>query len=192
MVGVPVNGQLAVYDATLERWIPQSGSISSTIKVEAALTAASFINQNPSNFGVSQQITFGDPVTTDQFSLDAAGVITCLETDEYTFRLRFGIGREGASGESLIYLRVLLNGVQFGSSAVAIVDNERIEIPATFEGVVSLVAGDIVTFEMVRDTDGNNSGGLRAGIPSVAGWNPSPSALVTITRFVAVSAGETP
>ena len=90
--GEPAQGQLATYDAILERWIPQSGSISSTIKVESAFESASFVDQDPSGLG----------------------------------------------------------------------------------------------FEIIRDTDGNNSGGLRAGLPNIS-WNPSPSALLIITRFAAVS-----
>jgi hypothetical protein len=191
MVGVPAQGQLAVYDATLERWIPQSGSINSTIQVESALYTASFIDQDPPGLGVAQQITLGAPDTTAYFSVDAAGAITCLQTDEYGVHLRFGIGREGAAGESQIYLRLLVNGVQFGNSAVAIIDNARIEIPAIFEGTLNLTANDVVTLEMIRDTDGDNSGGLRAGSPDVVGWNPSPSASLEFTRFAAVSALET-
>ncbi len=184
--GEPAQGQLATYDATIQRWIPQSGSINSTIKVENAFESASFIDQNPSGLGVAVQVAFGGALNTPYFSDDGAGNITCLATDEYTIRIRVGIGREGAAGISQIYLRALINGVATTYSAVAIVDSARIEIPATFEGTIPLQVNDVLTFEIIRDTDGNNSGGLRAGIPDV-GWNPSPSALITITRFAAVS-----
>lgn len=186
MVGAPVNGQIPVYDATEERWRPQSGSITSTIQVERALEAPSFIDQDPPGLGITTQVTLGDAQTTPFFDVDALGNITCLATDEYTFRVRLGFGREGAAGESQLYVRFLVNGTPTNYSVVAILDNQRIEIPATFEGSFAVTAGDVLTVEMIRDTDGDDSGGLRAGIPTVAGWNPSPSALVTATRFVTV------
>ena len=186
MVGDPANGQIPVYDATEERWRPQSGSITSTIQVETALQAASFVDQDPPGLGITTQVTLGDVQSTPFFSVDALGNVTCLATDEYTLRSRVGLGREGVVGESQLYLRFLINGTPTAYSVVAILDNLRIEIPATFEGAFSLTAGDVLTFEMIRDTDGDNSGGLRAGIPDVVGWNPSPSVLLTITRFVTV------
>ncbi len=187
MVGAPANGQIAVYDATAQRWIPQSGAITSTIVIEQALQVASLDDQDPPGLGVAQQITFGPPTVTAQFGVDAAGAITCLVTDEYTFRLRLSVGRESNPGEAQLYFRALVNGTPIGYSAAAIIDNQRTEIPITFEGVANMTAGDVLTIEMIRDTDGNNSGGLRAGVPNVSGWNPSPSALVTVTRFAAAS-----
>ena len=185
IVGVPTNGQIVGYDSALGRFVPKDPTGGTfTVTVETALQTASLVDQDPPGLGIAQQITLGAPQTTAFFDVDALGNITCLAGDEYTFRIRFGIGREGAAGESQIYLRSLINGVPTEFTAVAIVDNQRIEIPATFEGTIALNTNDVVTFEMIRDTDGDNSGGLRAGIPDVA-WNPSPSALVTITRFTA-------
>jgi len=187
LVGEPTNGEVLVYDSATGRWKPQPpASPSFTVSVELALVAASLEDQNPPGLGVAQQITLGDAQTGDYFSVDASGAVTCLQGDEYTFRMRFGVGREGGQGEAQIYIRALLNGVPTDFTAVAIVDNARIEMPLTFEGVVALNTNDVVTFEMIRDTDGNDSGGLRAGIPDVS-WNPSPSVLLTITRFVASS-----
>lgn len=185
VVGVPTNGQVLAYDSGTERFIPQNPTGGTfTVAVEEALQAASLIDQDPVGLGVALQITLGDAQTTPFFDVDVLGNITCLQGDEYTFRFRFGVGREGAAGESQLYLRSLVNGVPTQYTAVAIVDNPRIEIPATFEGTIALNTNDVVTLEIIRDTDGNDSGGLRAGIPDVP-WNPSPSALVTITRFVA-------
>jgi hypothetical protein len=186
MKGTPAQGQLAVYDATLARWVPQSGSINSTIKVETAFESASVVDQNPTGLGVALQVTFGGALNTPYFSDDGLGNITCLASDEYTIRIRVGIGRENSETEAKIYLRALINGVSTPYTAVAIIDNSRIEIPATFESTVPLQANDVLTFEVIRDTDGDNSGGLRAGTP-VVNWNSSPSALLIITRFAAVS-----
>ena len=187
VIGEATEGQLLAWSDAEDAYIPVSGT-QSTVQVEQALSTASFIDQNPPGLGVEVQVLFGDPSeSTPFFQVSGDGTITCLIADEYTFRLRFGIGREGGAGESQIYIRALINGTPVGNSVVAIIDNNRIEIPATFEGVLNLEVNDTITLEMIRDTDGNNSGGLRAGIPDVAGWASSPSALMTVTRFVAVT-----
>lgn len=158
-----------------------------TVVIEDALTANSYVDQDPAGLGIPLQMTIGDPQTTPYFDLDALGNITCLATDEYTLRLKIACGRSGGAGESQMYFRALVNGVPSGPSSHAIVDNARIEIPFDFEANGMLTAGDILTFEIIRDTDGNNSGGVRAGIPSVAGWASSPSVRALITRYVAVA-----
>ena len=136
--------------------------------------------------GVAMQIAFGPADASPEWSVDATGLFTCLVEDEYGFRLKITIGREGASGESQIYLRALLNGAQVGVSEHTIIDNSRIEIPQTIDTVGDFIAGDTLAFEIIRDTDGDNSGGLRAGIPDVVGWASSPSALLAITRTYAI------
>lgn len=151
------------------------------------LSAGSLVDQEPTGLGVALQISFGAAQTTTEFDLSAAGDIECLVADEYTIRCKFTAGRDGAAGESQLYVRGLVNGTQVGDSSHVIVDDQRIEIPFDIEFTLSLTAGDVVTFEIIRDTDGNDSGGLTAGNPEVAGWNGSPSARIQITRFLAVT-----
>ena len=167
---------------------PTTAGGSVNVIAETVLTAGSIVDQEPTGLGVALQIEFGAAQTTTEFDLNAAGDIECLVADEYQFRAKFTVGRDGASGESQIYVRGLVNGTQLGDSSHVIVDDSRIEVPFDKEFTVSLSVGDIVTFELIRDTDGDDSGGLTAGNPDVVGWNPSPSARVLVTRFLAVQA----
>jgi len=156
------------------------------VVVERVLDANDFTDQEPSALGVPLQVTFGAAQSNAFFDLDALGNITVLSEDEFVWRARFVVGREGAGGESQIYIRSLVNGVQVGNSSHLIVDSPRVEIPVELEGVATLALNDVIAFQIVRDTDATNSGGLRAGNPSVAGWNPSPSARLTVDRYIAV------
>lgn len=158
-----------------------------TVKDEICLNAESFSDQAPTGLGVALQIEFGTAQTTPTFDLATDGTIECLVTDEYEMAMSFVVGRDGSAQEAQLYIRMLVNGVQLGSSRHAIIDSDRIEIPIEFNIQPALTAGDIITFEIIRDTDGNNSGGLTAGIPDVAGWNPSPSAFIQISRSLAVT-----
>ena len=156
-----------------------------TVRDEVSLTAESFNQQEPSGLGVALQIEFGDAQATDQFDLSADGAITCLVTDEYECAITFCVGRQSPQGSAQIYVRALVNGVQFGSSRHCILDDAAFEIPIEFNLQLDLTAGDIVTFEVIRDTDGANDGGLQPGIPDIP-WNPSPSAYIQLSRTLAV------
>jgi len=158
-----------------------------SVIIETAILAASEVDQDPTGLGVPLQVTLGDAQTTDYFDLDAAGNLTCLQTDEYTMRAKFTVGRESNTGESEIYTRGLINGVAVGHTSHTIIDNQRTEIPFDFEANGTLTAGDVVTFEIVRNTTGDDSGGLRVGVPAVAGWATSPSVRVLISRIAAVT-----
>ena len=157
------------------------------IITETAINASSFADQLPTALGAALKLTFGAPQTNPNFSLDAAGNFTCLTTDEYTLFSKFVVGRRGsAAGIAQVYIRFLVNGVQGGGSSHTIIDNPDVEIPISFSFTIGLTAGDVITFEIVRDTDGNNSGGVYAGNPEVVGWNPSPSCTVDFSRTLAV------
>ncbi len=158
-------------------WVYMGGS-----RIETALESSSFIDQNPTGLGVDTQITFGSIDSTASWSITAEGAATCLFADSYTVKLKLTVGREGTPGESQIYSRLLINGVQVGDSSHVIIDNQRIEMPIVFESTIDFDIGDVLTFEIIRDTDGNDSGGLRAGIPDVS-WANSPSASLLLTRI---------
>ena len=166
---------------------PSTAGGAVNVVVERMLDAASFVDQTPTGIGVATQISFGDAQTETAFELEADGTLTCLVADEYVWRAKLVVGKDsGGNAVAQIYIRTLVNGVQAGPSSQVIIDSNRAEIPVDLEGTAFIDAGDVITFEFIRDTDGDDDGELRAGNPDVAGWAPSPSARLTIDRFIAV------
>jgi hypothetical protein len=49
---------------------------------------------------------------------------------------------------------------------------------------IQFAATDTIEVEIVRDTAGQNNGGLETFTPSTGGWNAVPSARITLTRFL--------
>ena len=125
-------------------------------------------------------------LVTEYFTADATGLFTCLVSDEYEIKIKLSIGREGAGGESQIYTRAVVNGVPVGDTTHTIVATSRIEIPQFINLYYNFSAGDTFYLEFIRDIDGSDSGGLRAGIPDVAGWASSPSAKIQFVRTYTV------
>lgn len=156
-----------------------------TVITEEVFNSANFDDQNPVGLGIDYQVLFGGVSATPEFSVDALGNITCLDADQYNVIFRLTLGREGTSQVSQLYMRILLNGVARDFPTHTILDSDRIEIPSVMGGVMDLAVSDILTLELVRDTDGANQGGLRAGVPDVA-WDNSPSAQIIITRAIAL------
>ena len=159
-----------------------SGGSGVTVGHVEALRAESYVDQDPTGLGVPLQLTLGAAQTTEYFDLDALGNITCLQADDYDMTIKLTTGREGTTGESQIYARMLVDGVQAGPSTHVILDSDKFELPAIYTGVVSLLPGEVVTMQIIRDTDGIDSGGVKAGNPAVAGWNPSPSVSIILRR----------
>lgn len=157
-----------------------------TVETQEVLKTSSFALQNPTGLGVALQIEFGPAETNQFFDVSSAGAITCLVAGEYHLNAKFSVARTGGNqGESQLYVRGLLNGSQVGDSVHTIIDSTRIEINMYLEAIRFLDVGDVVTCEIIRDTDGNDSGGLDPGVPDVPNWNPAPSASIRITRLVA-------
>jgi hypothetical protein len=158
------------------------GANGSQLRTDIVLETSNYTDQIPTGLGVPLQVIFGSPDTTTWWSVDAAGAMTCLVTGTYTLRLKTQAGRRDVAGVAQIYTRVLINGSQVGDSSHVIMSSDDFEIPQFYNSTLTFTAGDILTVEIVRDTDGVDSGGLYAGNPDVVGWNPSPSAKIEITR----------
>ena len=79
--------------------------------------------------------------------------------------------------------RYLLNGVQIGNSLAAKVDNANTLVPWSSSIQFTATAGDVVTVEIIRDSAGNDSGGLFS-VTSTTGWNIAPCASVQIYKAI--------
>jgi len=149
---------------------------------EVVLNADSFVNQNPSGTDNPMQVTYG---AAQAPWLDAAGAITIQDDGQYDFKFAFQYGRTGGGGVSWIYFRILKNGAQLGTSTLAKLDGSNDDIPAEFAATLDLLTSDVITVEIVRDSAGNNSGGLATSSPTLA-WTDAPSASITVKRSIMI------
>lgn len=148
--------------------------------------------QQPSGLGIANtlQINFGaaqggpsDPV---QLAVD--GTVTINQGGTYIFATALQVGRTGGAGQSEILFRVTINGVQAGRTVYFLINNANTN--AVFENsarVSGIPDGAVLRYECMRDTSGNNSGGLFGFTPSDEGagtWEVVPTAQIRIERFV--------
>ena len=149
--------------------------------ITATSTAAS---QQPTVVDTPIQVEFGALQTTTDIDVSATGDITFKTAGKYIISTFFQYGRTGATGTSLLLNRYLVNGVQAGSSLAAKVDNAEVLVPWSSSIQFTAAANDVLSIQIMRDSTGDNSGGLFAVNPTVAGWADAPCASIQIYKAI--------
>ena len=152
-----------------------------SVLLNATSTASS---QQPVALDTPLQVEFGALQTTADIDISATGAITFKTAGKYILAFFFQYGRTGAAGTSHMLNRLLVNGTQLGNTLGAKVDNSDVLVPWSSTVQLTVNANDVITTEIVRDSAGDNSGGLFALTPTIAGWNNAPCASVQIFRAV--------
>ena len=139
--------------------------------------------QQPSALNTPIQVEFGAAQTATELSLSGLGTITCNVSGTYAFRFKLQFGRSGAGGVSYLMTRILKNGAQFGVTQSTRLSSSSSIIPTDSRVVIDLIAGDTVSVQFVRDSLGDNSGGLFQQEASTLGWGAAPSALLVASKM---------
>lgn len=152
--------------------------------------------QNPTSRGDSGKIRVnfgaGGNTTGNEFTIAADGTITTnTGGEQYQFELMFRVGRTGAAGVSILVGRFMYasdgieaNAIQVGPTSVFELDNANAIFPESVVRHVAPATGSKIWFDIARDEDGNNSGGLLTVQPTgtLSGWNASNSASLQIEK----------
>lgn len=160
------------------------------VKEVEVLRAPSLVNQLPAALGTPLQLVFGSAQNSsaDPVSINASGLVTFNVAGNYAVRIKLQCGRSGATGVVTIASRIMLNSVQYGSSAAVRLDNANTIMPTESRVVINATAGQTLAIQIVRDSVDSsiNAGGVYAITPATSGWAVSPSALLVISRLEAV------
>ena len=149
------------------------------------LEAFSILTQNPSGTDVETQIEFGAGQGTgsDPVSLSSAGTVTFNEAGLYHIRVTTVYGRTGSAGQAELMSRAVYNGSQLGKAIHTVLSDAEIAIPLSVSYLATMSATDTLSFEILRDSGGNDSGGLFAFTPATSDWGVTPSAILTIDHL---------
>lgn len=146
---------------------------------------SSAVSQFPTGLGDANKITieFGPASSNTFFDLTVAGVGTFLQGGIYDILISVHFGRLTASGTSKLFGRVVFNGTPFEPSVSALIDNANIGFPAQFSiPKLSVSASDTIYFEIMRSSDGDNSGGL-TNATNPDGWHDASTAEILIVKI---------
>ena len=149
------------------------------------LAAVDTTNQEPSGLNSALQVKFGaaQKTATDPVMLDALGNITFNQGGLYLFNGYANFERQGSSGGVTVTLfRALLNGVQSGPTKGVELSGTGIMFPYELTLPIQVSAGDVLTWEIMRDSSGVDAGGLYIHTNS-GPWSNVPSADVNIYKI---------
>ena len=155
------------------------------ISLTNVLAAVDTTNQEPSGLDSALQVKFGaaQKTATDPVMLDALGNITFNQGGLYLFNGYANFERQGSSGGVTVTLfRALLNGVQSGPTKGVELSGTGIMFPYELTLPIQVSAGDVLTWEIMRDSSGVNGGGLYIHTNS-GPWSNVPSADVNIYKI---------
>lgn len=163
----------------------------SDIRIDRVLNGLSTsASQEPTGLGEANQIQieFGPAQNTesDAIQLLTDGTIQINETGLYRVKITLSYGRTGGTGDSEIRFRALVNGVQAGQSVGTRIDNAKIITTFGDEAWLNLPAGVTIQYQLMRDSSGNNSGGLHTPTftaATAASWNDCANAAIRVERW---------
>lgn len=177
------SGQLLTSVGGSSTWadpVDQIAGMTVTRVIDAESTAA---NQLPAGLDTPLQIEFGPLVSATDATLSAAGALTINTTGTYRIKVSVELGRSGGAGTSVMFLRALVNGVQAGRSIVYKITSATQTNSFNDEAWLTLPAGTVITYELIRDSAGSNDGGLYKDSTAVLSWSDSPSAALRVEKF---------
>lgn len=155
------------------------------LQVTTELNAVSMVSQVPSALDTPLQVTFGGAQNTvaDPVMIDALGNITFNQGGLYLINAYGSVERIGPSGGVAIFLfRGLINGTQITTTKAFHLDSPDLAFPYEVTVPFQVNAGDVLTFEVMRDSSGANYGGLYPHTNS-GGWSNVPSTEIIIWKI---------
>jgi len=171
--------------------IGRDKAVTGEVQYIEELRAVSDADQNPVGTNNPLTVTFGAAQGTpsDPIQVGADGVITVNETGLYQVRFSAQYGRSGSSGTSWLYFRTLIafdgvNFVQVGRTVLVKLSNANEDLSTQNLSTITLQQGWKTKVEIMRGSEGNDSGGLIATTPAEGTWTASYSAEATIQRIV--------
>ena len=155
------------------------------VKEVELLRASSAVAQTPSAVDTPLQLTFGaaQKSATDPVMINSAGLVTFNTTGNYAVRIKTQNGRAGASGTSILLMRILVNGAQYGSPAATRITATDSTVPTESRVVLNPTAGQTMAVQIMRDSAGSNFGGVYPQVATVTACGTTPSALLVISRL---------
>lgn len=148
------------------------------------LSAGSKVQQVPSTQGVPLQVSFGASAVSDAVSLSSAGSLTVNTTGNYLLKFDLTCGAPDPVQECVLVFRVTVNDEPIGPLVykTCSASNTLYETFSIIQGV-TLAEGDVVKVHVARTSIILDYGGLYCPSSTVAGWDETYSAHVSVSLF---------
>lgn len=186
---LPDNTSGAITPAKLREVVTQIADApiysAAGVKEVEVLRAASTATQAPTAVDTPLQLSFGaaQGSASDPVMINAAGLVTFNQAGNYAIRIKTQNGRTGATGTSILLMRIMFNGAQYGSPSSTKITATDSTVPTESRVVLNPTAGQTFAVQIMRDSSGSNFGGVYPQAATVTAWGTAPSALLVISRL---------
>jgi len=154
-----------------------------TLSVPQVLNGTSFVTQAPSALDTTLVVSFGASQSNVDVTLDAGGTIVFNTGGVYFINSFSSVERQGSSGGvAVILFRVTLNGVQITTTKAIELPSTNVIIPYEITIPFQATVGDMIRFEIMRDSSGVDAGGLYTHT-NLGGWSNVPSSQIQIWKL---------
>tara|TARA_R110002124_G_scaffold6506_1_gene38888 strand:+ start:239 stop:1063 length:825 start_codon:yes stop_codon:yes gene_type:complete len=161
-----------------------SGDIpNSTAQYVFQIKGTSYDLQSPSG-NTALKVEFGATQTSTNVEILSSGNVVFSTAGNYLVNTFISVTKEGVSGNvSVFAFRALINGVQAGDPKVFKIIEAGLLTPYELTVPVVANANDILTYEIMKDSSGNDSGRLEG--TNLLGWvGTTPSAQIEVWKNV--------
>jgi hypothetical protein len=154
------------------------------IQFTQVLNGFSTVAQAPSALNTPLIVSFGaaqgSPST--DVELQAGGKVIFNRAGAYFVNAYGNVERQGSSGGvSVLLFRAVLNGTQISTTKGFHLDTPSLPTPYEVTIPFQANAGDVLQFEIMRDSSGTNAGGVYPHT-NLGGWSNVPSTQVQIWK----------
>jgi len=155
----------------------------STAQYVFQIKGTSYDLQSPSG-NTALKVEFGATQSSTNLDILSSGNVVFSTAGNYLVNTFISVTKEGVSGNvSVFAFRALINGVQVGDPKVFKIIEAGLLTPYELTVPVIANANDVLTYEIMRDSSGNDSGRLEGA--NLLGWvGTTPSAQIEVWKNV--------
>lgn len=172
--------------------IPIKFNPTTGILIERLIEGVSLaVSQEPTGKGIANAINveFGaaQGTASDPVQLDVNGKATFNEGGLYRIKVVFQFGRTGGAQIAEVLFRFLVNDVQLGRTVGVKLGNADDLRYIDIDNWFNVPEGATLDVQVMRDNNGNDSGGLFQTLPTDEGaetWNVVPCSVLRIERWI--------
>lgn len=153
------------------------------IELVSTISNLNSSNINPSSTDTPIIAGFSSTVSNSDISMDSSGLITINTSGMYSFSFNLNFGRSNNTGTAITLARLLINDVQYGFSQGVVQATTSNNRPVRIDMLLKLNASDQLKVQVMRDSAGQNDGGLIAQAVTNVDWGDVPSYFVRASRI---------
>jgi len=155
----------------------------STAQYVFQIKGTSYDLQSPSG-NTALKVEFGATQSSTNLEILSSGNVVFSTAGNYLVNTFISVTKEGVSGNvSVFAFRALINGVQVGDPKVFKIIDAGLLTPYELTVPVIANANDVLTYEIMKDSSGNDSGRLEG--TNLLGWvGTTPSAQIEVWKNV--------